>query len=514
MKCATVYAWLLTSRSTDALPQGVARHLRACGHCRARRWRLRGLEQKVQTVPLAELPPERRARLLQGLEALAPVPAAPASRSGASWFRRRWCWPLTAAAALLLGLGLGLLSSQPRATTTDMPSLPSPVVQTSAPKLARFVAHHLALAAAHDPAERVTILRAVAGDLWSESARATRQGTPHDLPLLAGLYERVLRQGIARQALRVPPARRSALLDELTIQLRGTESEMVQLTEQAPLVVADFLQPMGEAARDVSWQLSRPDPAAAPAAEPSLTVAAVPGTTQAVLVGLVLHGLALAEEDERDYLLRAAYCSDVADQLHLAMLMAAARGDQEEAAQWSKYLSDVMDRGVRDNLAKGQHQTPEDPQLAEITRLTRQATQAVHVLKKDLAPAAPLTPPGLRRVFDVKHLPEAKTLDKALKDLGKALRDALRDKKSSPPPKGKEVKGVVQSVDVRDRTIVLLVRDKGHTFEAAYQVTASARIRAGPRDYTLADLLPGSHIKGTLANDTSLSEIKWERKEP
>jgi tetratricopeptide (TPR) repeat protein len=396
------------------------------------------LDEEMSRAPVPAVDPATKARLFQQLDPrglAAPGSSTPAPPRG---HRRRVNWLIftSAVAALFLGLILGWMLFGPREPPPpEGPSLPSPSFRAgpvSDRLMGRLVEHHLELAGTLEPAEQLALLSRMADDLRGEALRLARQASPEELPLVTHLYERVLREGVAPRAWALPAGQRQQLLPPLARHLRQTESEVEQAAKESPLLIADLLRPMGAAARDVSGLLlADQEPIPPPERGRSLLTGDGLGTSHTVLVALVAQSLLLAGES--DALRRAYYCNDVADHLALAVQMASARGDTEQATRLGKYLGDIMDRGVSGNLNRVRVEEPDDPRLAELARVIQRAARAVEALEKDLA-----INPSHTQASRYGH---AKDLERALKELEKALREATREKKDGPKKSPKEKDG-------------------------------------------------------------------------
>jgi hypothetical protein len=232
------------------------------------------------------------------------------------------------------------------------------------------------------------------------------------------------------------------------------------------------------------------------------------GTSRALLTVLVAQSLLLAEED--DPLQRARYCNDIADQFSSAILLASGRGDTERAAQLGKHLGNIMDQGVHANLNR--LPAHDNPRLAELQLVLGRASQLVSALETSLsaAPGGQATGPS--------NYGQLKDLEKTLKELERALREASKDPKAKPPgggpPRGREIRGMVKSWDAASGQLVVTVRDRGKEFEASYRLAADARIRGpGPQERTLADVTVGIGVRLLLRDPATVSELRVEPKD-
>src|SRR5262245_21489238 len=114
MECRTVYAWLLSARNAESLPDELRSHLRSCASCRQRQHQLLQLDEEIKRLPEPPLNPQRRLRLMQRLD------GTPQQQPANSMSARRGGWrnpAVAAAAALLIGIALGwMMHRQPAPT--------------------------------------------------------------------------------------------------------------------------------------------------------------------------------------------------------------------------------------------------------------------------------------------------------------------------------------------------------------------------------------------------------------
>ena len=177
----------------------------------------------------------------------------------------------------------------------------------------------------------------MAGDLRSEALHLARQGVSDDLPLLSGLYRRVVQQGIVGRVERHCPrtAAGSCCVGEAVAQLRKTEDEVNVVASAAPPKVAELLRPMGDAARDARGRLVD----GRPAEEPEEMDNALPDNAspwRALVVVLVMQGLRLAEEPD---VARRAAVSKELDELEQIMQRAGHDIDELERSRTARPLS-------------------------------------------------------------------------------------------------------------------------------------------------------------------------------
>jgi hypothetical protein len=428
MKCPEVQTWLLTGRSGVPSARDVERHVEACADCRRLRERIAHLDHCLRAdVPAVDL--AVRDRLLERLPAAAVVPppvSAPVrARSGGVWLR-----PALAAAACLL---IGFLASY-LLTRSPSPSVPAPSVAQADDHeelVARFLQRDLRLAQTNDPGEQVVVLSSMADDLRAEALRLAQAGRAEEVPLVAGLYSQLVRQGLVKRAQALPAEQQPQVVTPLIEQLRATERDVERTSASARPALADFLRPMGLAARDgVAILSGQQVPAATGDTRPLL---ATPGTPRALLGTLVVQGIRLVEEE--DSLRRADCFSDVADHFLHALRLAEAQGDAERAGRLEQHLGTLMDQGISPNLTMPV-ETLDEQRLTEVERVVGRINGLMQALEKGLAlpPAAtPVTLPDGSREARLKEL------DRNLKELEKAVKKLQHEeKKHGPPPKDKD----------------------------------------------------------------------------
>lgn len=137
--------------------------------------------------------------------------------------------------------------------------------------------------------------------------------------------------------------------------------------------------------------------------------------------------------------------------------------------------------------------------------------QAVKVDRQGAA-AAPLFTVDVQR-------PDGKTSRVTMNASGSVIETVLvssgpparRD--SEPESKGAEVRGTVRAVATDQRTITLLVREKGKEREATYRLASALRI-TGAKDatLTLADIPRGVRVRALRGDGDELVELKVEKK--
>jgi len=75
-------------------------------------------------------------------------------------------------------------------------------------------------------------------------------------------------------------------------------------------------------------------------------------------------------------------------------------------------------------------------------------------------------------------------------------------------PKGKEVRGIIRTLDAQKRTVTLRVGEKRET---AYRLANDARISGGANNMTLRDIKPGSRVRAVLGEGDTIVELALDK---
>jgi hypothetical protein len=270
MNCDLVQRRLLSSADPETVPADLRAHLAVCGCCRD--WQ-QHLVQIDRNIPLLPVPRSRgRARLLQRFlpqaeqaenrqereKQIVPSPVARSSPPPLRLGPGRMSWTVRLAAATaalvliaLLGVfGLHYLNWPPQ----DPPPAPAPLPPAN-PLLAGLVQHDLRLATAATPRERIVILADLADEMLDPARALAVETAGGQLDALARLYERVIREGILKQARSLPVAERCEILAPITQQLARTASRMDRLLQKTSGTQSRPLESIAGTARDANRQL-------------------------------------------------------------------------------------------------------------------------------------------------------------------------------------------------------------------------------------------------------------------
>jgi hypothetical protein len=324
MKCAAAETWLLAAEAADGLPGAVRHHLDRCPRCRRQRERIDRLERLLAGQAPPAFPAAARDRLWRELERL------PARSAAAPRERKRWPRPWIAA-LVLLSAGLGwLLASRDGSAPADRDVAPPAALPRNEELLvARFLERDLRLTRTSSPGEQLQVLRDMADDLRGEALHRARQGAAADVPLVTGLYGRVVREGLVGRALALPAEQRPAQVAAVLRQLHEAETEADRAAVDVPAPAGVFLKPIGEASRDAQGSLRDGRlPVPGPGVEVALA-ADDAGTWRALLTVLVVQGLRLAEEE--DPARRADYSRELAELEELLRRAGRVANDLERA---------------------------------------------------------------------------------------------------------------------------------------------------------------------------------------
>ncbi len=446
MKCQQVQLWLLEAKPTTSLPSAIERHLSGCPECQRRQRQLERLEERVREMPLPPSNPAVKERLWERLDQVPRSTLQPFPRPR-SWVVRR-ILATAIAASLLVGLGWtlghygvsrpGLIPPNEKAPVGGDGS---PAARAGGRQIApRIAMHDVRLAAAPTTGEQLDALASMADDLRTEAIRLTRQGAWDEVALVADLYDRVVRRGLAGRVKSLSADERAALVPPLVRQLRATETEVGAVSANILPAAADLLRPIARAAQDGSANFQSGQGAAevAPAPVPM-------GGPEPFLKVLVLSGLQLAEET--DPLQRADLSSTLAQRLAQAIVLLSAGGDADQAAELGSALGSLMDRGVSENLVRVETADLPESRRAEVEKVRKRSARAMAVLERNLSGAPPAARMGLQRALQASGIggDQAKQRGKG-KSKGKGkgqggntgppwLRDEKEDK--SGPPHGK-----------------------------------------------------------------------------
>jgi hypothetical protein len=360
---------------------------------------LRRLQREARQLPVPPDVGQARTRFLGNLDAWACAEAVSTptpTRRRALWLRPLLAGLATASVLAAVALVWSFTRREPAA---DNLSRPEPVLAARPGPtdrlLTRTLESTLRLVEPDSADEQVGVLAGLAADLRRTAIEVARQRPAGDLPLLAGLYQDVVRRGLAARARDLPAARAASVVRQLEEDERAISGAAGQML---PLL-ADHLRGMAEAARAARRDIRAGAPVGGGAvvrANPPPTPAS--GNDTMLLMTVVWHGLRLSEE--RDPVRRADCCADLADCLVKAIVWNSAAGATERAARLGSYLRPILERGVNGNLERVPVQKLDPARKAELERVWGHAGSATALLRKNLERAAPPVRQKLRRLLE------------------------------------------------------------------------------------------------------------------
>lgn len=261
MNCQTVQNKIIAEPDPRLLPERLRLHVAGCAACRAWAEQAARLEALIEQLPAPAAPSAKKAVLVGKLERGEPIIARPVATPGAARTRResRVVEFVRNNALVMGGLAAAvLLAWGAWALFPRNGSKPEMVAIPEDPFLKKMVERDVALARAATPAERLQALAGMAGDLSAQARGLARVASPEELRDLARWYDKVVRDGIVKQAENLPsrtqtPAEeqaRSAALGALSRQLGETAAETDQLLGSVPPESKPALQKIADTARD------------------------------------------------------------------------------------------------------------------------------------------------------------------------------------------------------------------------------------------------------------------------
>lgn len=234
MTCSSVRQALLALPDPRLLPPSLREHVTSCSVCRHWAVMAARLEGLLERLPVPPPPADQKSALKVrlGLD-------RPAGRSsGWGVWLPRWSWRAAGwaaglAAVVLLVLAGGRLA--PRRAS-------GPVVAEGTPEhpfLHAVARRGLALARSDSPRDKFRNLAGLTDDLSAEAVALARVAGPDDLKDLARWFERVVKEGLVRQAERLPahaltPAERHAELTALAGHLAETAARAEAAAADVP----------------------------------------------------------------------------------------------------------------------------------------------------------------------------------------------------------------------------------------------------------------------------------------
>ena len=252
MNCQAVQNRILMLPDPREVPAALREHVLACEGCQAWAKQAARLEAILEQLPAPAAPERKKEAMLGELMQAEPVIRPRPAREGrpgiaAEFLRRNASYVGGLAAAVFVAVGL--YAFWPKSTPQ-----PAVVKIEKHPLLEKMVARDVALARAKSPAERLQILNGMADDLATETRGMARIAPGGDLKLMAGWYEKTVRDGMVKQAANLPvemsASEKAKLLDSYAAKLDADASAAETLSRESPPDAQPALKRMIDAARE------------------------------------------------------------------------------------------------------------------------------------------------------------------------------------------------------------------------------------------------------------------------
>jgi hypothetical protein len=252
MNCQSIQNRILALPDPRQIPDALLQHVAGCAGCRAWAEQAARLEGLLERLPVPPAPAGKKGDLIADL-ARGPVAAPARGPFAAPFLTRNAALVGGLAAAVAVALGAWLLFSGNGNTPELARGTPTP----KHPFLEKVVRHDVALAKADSPAKRLDVFGGLAGDISAEARGLARIANAEELRDVARWYDRVVKDGMMKQAetlaradLTVPPAERKSRLEALAGKLAATADETEKAARDVPENAKGTLQRIANTARD------------------------------------------------------------------------------------------------------------------------------------------------------------------------------------------------------------------------------------------------------------------------
>jgi hypothetical protein len=266
MNCHAIQNKILTLPDPRVIPDVLRDHVAGCAVCRVWAKEAARLEALLENLPVPPAPRNKKAEMIDDLTSSNPVITRPLA------FPARKPGPLERflaenkvvigglAAAILVVIGGWLM-------LRDRGNNPGPVVAQQSPTdpfLEKMVRWDVALAKAASPRERLDILGGMADGLSGQTRSLARVATGDELRDLARWYDKVVKDGMVRQAEKIPaetlnPTEREERKKQLTAlaeQLGVTANQAEKMTD-VPEDTKPALQKIAKSAKEAEEKLRK-----------------------------------------------------------------------------------------------------------------------------------------------------------------------------------------------------------------------------------------------------------------
>ena len=259
MKCKQVQQRLLATSGRRKLPHDVVAHLDGCSHCQKWHTQLGLIDRSVRHLPVPDSSETKAALIAQFLE-----PVVPASRWSLQNTSVTWQRALVGLAASLIVLAAAISLLRTNRRTQDSAA---PTDQL----LARVLDKNMQLAIESSPAKRLQTLEKIADDLDSETRTLALLARTEDLNELARMYDKVIRDGLLRQAGNMSVEEKARDLPTMADRFFASSQRAEEAAKGVPPAVAGPLKSIANTARFATDTLRQA--AAAAATEPRIKFA-------------------------------------------------------------------------------------------------------------------------------------------------------------------------------------------------------------------------------------------------
>lgn len=258
MNCQAVQNKILALPDPRHVTEALRDHLVGCIGCREWARQVARLEGLLTQLPVPPAPADKKDELIEQLTRPEPLIIHPVTvpvREGYAprvgrFLQRNASVVGSLAAALLVALGgwwllthNGTRPGTPTATPKD-------------PFVEKLVQRDIALAKATTAEQKLQVLGGLADDLASQTRTLARVANPNDLQELAGLFEKVVKNGLENQVANLPvhnPAavkQKQELCSALARQLGDMAAEAEKMTGEVPPEAKPALQKIADSARE------------------------------------------------------------------------------------------------------------------------------------------------------------------------------------------------------------------------------------------------------------------------
>ncbi len=255
MNCQAAQNQILALPDPRELSLALRDHVLTCAACQAWAKQAARLEAILEQLPTPAAPEQKKEAMIGDLMQADPVilpMATPAARPGfglvaVRFLRRNAAYVGGLAAAVLVAVGV--YSFWPTKTGHG------DVVKTQKdPLLEKMVAGNTALARADTPNRKLEVLGGMADDLATGTREHARIASGAELKQMAGWYEKVVKDGMVKQAEKLPihmtAAEKAKLLEPLASKLEADATAAEKLAGEAPPDAQPALKRMADTARE------------------------------------------------------------------------------------------------------------------------------------------------------------------------------------------------------------------------------------------------------------------------